>query len=378
VTRRRTVVIATGIAAAAVAGGAIGRAATRRRLQHGEAAEDLWKPPPQDLGRVISADGTEIAVRAAGNPDSPLVIFVHGLTLDMTTWREQWTDLSLEYWCVLMDQRSHGRSDLAAGGDMSIRALGRDIAAVLKAVAPSRPVVLVGHSLGGMAILSLAEQHPELFGPTIAGVVLIGTAGSALVRGAMGSVAGLYRPWGLNSVGDVVRRANELRKAFVSRPTDLGGTLARFTQFGPDAPRHIVDHVVGLAQRASSDVWADGLAELMEMDLRKAAQNIKVPALVLVGEHDRVTPPAAARALAEQMPDARTIVIEGAGHMAMLERPNPVNLQIRGLAHEVLAPKPTRTAQRRAKSPPQNKAQNKAQKLAQKVTRKEVKKEAGA
>jgi pimeloyl-ACP methyl ester carboxylesterase len=347
VTKRRTVIIATGIAAATVAGGAIGRAAARRRLRHGEEAEDLWKPPPQDLGRVTSWDGTEIAVRAAGNPDSPVVVFVHGLTLDMTTWIEQWSDLSLDLWCVMMDHRSHGRSDLAAAGDMSIQAMGRDVAAVLKAVAPARPVVLVGHSLGGMAILSMAEQYPELFGPSVAGVVLIGTAASALVRGAMGSVTGLFSPTGLSSVGDAARWANELRRAFVSRPTDVTGALARFTQFGPDAPHHIVDHVVGLAQKASSEVWADGIAELMEMDLRKAAMNVKVPTLVLVGDHDRVTPPRAARALAEQLPDATTIVIEGAGHNAMLERPNQVNLQIRGLVHEVLTKKPAR--QRRTK-----------------------------
>jgi pimeloyl-ACP methyl ester carboxylesterase len=361
VTKRRTVIIATGLAAATVAGGAIGRAATRRRLQHGEAAEELWKPPPQDLGRVTSWDGTEIAVRAAGNPDSPVVIFVHGLTLDMTTWLEQWSDLSIDLWCVMMDQRSHGRSDVAAEGDMSIRAMGRDVVAVLQAVAPSRPVVLVGHSLGGMAILSMAEQHPELFGPNVAGVVLIGTAASALVRGAVGSVAGLFTASGLSSVGDVVRRADEFRKAFMSRPTDVSGALARFTQFGPDAPHHMVDHVVALAQKASSEVWADGFAELMEMDLRKAAMNVKVPALVLVGDHDRVTPPAAARALAEQLPDAKTIVIEGAGHMAMLERPNQVNLQIRGLVHEVLAQKPARTTQRRSKSKAQNRAKSKDQ-----------------
>ena len=349
-TKRRTAVIATGIAVAAVAGGAIGRAAARRRLQNQGAAEDLWKLPPQDLGRVASSDGTEIAIRAAGNPDSPIVVFVHGLTLDMTTWLEQWSDLSIDLWCVMMDQRSHGRSDSAVSGDMSIRAMGRDVAAVLKAVAPSRPAVLVGHSLGGMAILSMAEQHPELFGPSVAGVVLIGTAASALVRGAMGSVAGLFSPSGLNSLGDVMRRADELRKAFVSRPGDVGAALTRFTQFGPDAPHHIVDHVVGLAQGASSEVWADGLAELMEMDLRKAAMNVKVPALVVVGDHDRVTPPAAARALQKQLPEGRFVLIEGAGHMAMLERPNPVNLQIRDLAHEVLTPKPRRTARRRSKS----------------------------
>src|ERR1700675_4940536 len=107
-TKRRTDIIATSIAAAAVAGGALGSAAARRRMEHVQAGEVLWKVPPQDLGRIRSFDGTEIAVRAAGDPDSPILIFVHGLTLDMTIWMDQWSDLSGDLWCVTMDLRSHG------------------------------------------------------------------------------------------------------------------------------------------------------------------------------------------------------------------------------------------------------------------------------
>ena len=84
----------------------------------------------------------------------------------------------------------------------------------------------------------------------------------------------------------------------LASPVDVGGTVTRLTQFGPDTPKHVVDHVVGLAQRTSSEVWTDRLPELMEMDLRHAVPRVTVPALVVVGDHDRVTPPAAAVALA--------------------------------------------------------------------------------
>jgi pimeloyl-ACP methyl ester carboxylesterase len=137
-----------------------------------------------------------------------------------------------------------------------------------------------------------------------------------------------------------------LRKAVLASPTDLAATFARLTQFAPDAPPHLVDYVVGLAGRASSAVWTDGLSNLMEMDLRHAIGAIAVPALVVVGEHDRVTPPAAAVELAGALPDGRLAVISGAGHLPMLERPAEVNDQLRAFAAEVLPGKAVRKAKR--------------------------------
>jgi pimeloyl-ACP methyl ester carboxylesterase len=330
-TTRRNASIAAGVAASAVGVGLVGRALVRRRHEHRVAAESPWELPPEDLGLIRSFDGTGIAVRAAGDPQRPVILFVHGFSLDMTTWLEQWRDLSVDFRCVLMDLRSHGRSERAVHGDLSLRAMGRDIAAVLEAVAPGPAAVVVGHSMGGMAILAMAEQRPELFGPRVRGVALMGTASSDLLRGAMGSVTELLRPR-LGSLTAAAHRVDRLRKAVLASPTDLSGAVARLTQFGPDAPRDVVDHVVGLAQRTSSEVWTDGLAELMEMDLRHAIPRVRVPVLVLVGEYDRVTPAAAAVSLAGALPQGRLVVIEGAGHMSMLERPQELNLAIRAFA----------------------------------------------
>jgi pimeloyl-ACP methyl ester carboxylesterase len=334
-TKKRTAVIAGGVAAGAVVAGAVGRTVVHRRREH-LLEHVLWDVPPDDLGPVTSFDGTELAVRAAGPAEAPVVVFVHGFSLDMTTWHEQWLDLSVEFRTVLMDQRGHGASGRAAHGDLSLRSMGRDVAAVLEATASGRPAVLVGHSMGAMAILAAAEQRPELFGPSVAGVVLVGASSSDLLRGAMGSITDLVRP----------RRVDRLRRAILASPADLRGAVVRLTQFGPDAPQHVVDHVVHLAERASSDVWTDGLAELMEMDMRHAVPRLKVPAIVVVGEHDRVTPPAAAIELAGALPEARLVVIEGAGHMPMLERPLELNREIRGFALPLLLPEAHRPARR--------------------------------
>jgi pimeloyl-ACP methyl ester carboxylesterase len=165
--------------------------------------------------------------------------------------------------------------------------------------------------------------------------VLVGAASSDLLRGAMGTFTGMQRPR-LGSCATAARRADKIRRAVLASPTDIAGTLARLTQFGHDAPKHLVDHVVGLAAHTSSDVWTDGLSNLMEMDLRHAIATLKVPTLVIVGEEDRVTPPAAAVELAGALPDGRLAVIPDAGHLPMLERPQDVNDHLRAFAAEVL------------------------------------------
>ena len=95
-----------------------------------------WDLPPDVCGPVRSFDGTEIAVRAAGDAEAPILLFTHGFSLDMSAWHEQWIDLADDFRCVFMDHRSHGESGSAPQGDLTIRAMGRDIAAVLDAVAP--------------------------------------------------------------------------------------------------------------------------------------------------------------------------------------------------------------------------------------------------
>ena len=192
-TKRRSALISAGIAAGALAAGTIGGIAVKRRHEH--ATDQVrWELPPQDLGEVESFDGTRISVHAAGPPEAPVLLFVHGFSLDGTTWFEQWMDLSTEFRCVVMDQRGHGRSGPAAHGDLSLRSMGRDIAAVLDLVSPERPAVLVGHSMGAMAILAMAEQRPELFGPRVAGVVLVGAASSDLLAGRDGVGDGAAAP----------------------------------------------------------------------------------------------------------------------------------------------------------------------------------------
>ncbi len=345
--RRRTAIVTAGLAATAVAGGVVGRSIVRRHHHPDpEADEPLSLLPPQDLGPVRSFDGTELAVLAAGDAASPTIVFAHGFSLDLTTWHYQWTALAERFRCVLFDFRSHGRSGPAS--DLSIAAMAHDLAAVLDAAVPDGRAVVVGHSMGSMAMLAMAESRPDVIATRVGGMVLSGAASSNLFRGAMGSVTNLLRPR-LGSVREAAERLNRIRQHVMARPGDLGGLAARITQFGPDASPHIVDHITQLAARAPSAVWTDGLVGLMDMDLRHAVHHVRVPALVVVGEHDRVTPPAQAVDLAGELPDGRLEMVSGAGHLPMMERHEEFNRALAAFVAETLG---TRKAPRRRAARP--------------------------
>ena len=345
-TARRVAAGALG-AAAVVAAVAAERAAVRRArsLPQPSGGGSLDERPGADL-RVPSFDGTEIAVSVVGPAAAPVAadgpggggvtfVFAHGFSLDLTTWHYQWRHFSRRHRCVLYDQRGHGRSGPAAGGDYSVEALGRDLLAVLDRTEPEGPVVLVGHSMGGMAILSLAALHPEEFGGRVVGVVLANTAAADLVKETLGGLAAravallraAARP---GRVGWILRQAG-------GPGSDLAFLVARATNFGPGAPASLIDHVTRIAVGTPVEVWTDLLGSLMEMDLRHAMEHVRVPALVLAGDVDRLTPRATAAVLRRGLPDARVTVFQGAGHCAMLERHEEFNQVVEAFVRDLPA-----------------------------------------
>src|ERR1022692_891867 len=131
---------------------------------------------------VLAGDGVPLHAEISGRDDAPVtIIFCHGYTLNQNCWHYQRRDLAALGRLVFWDQRGHGRSCGADGDNVTVDQLGADLHSVLAAVAPGNaPVVLVGHSMGGMAIMALADQHPGLFGHKVIGVVLISTAASGV------------------------------------------------------------------------------------------------------------------------------------------------------------------------------------------------------
>jgi pimeloyl-ACP methyl ester carboxylesterase len=335
VNKRQAAVAGLALAAAAVAGKAFVR--RQRRKPDPLAGEDFSELPPEEIAPVVSEDGTLLHVRAAGDPANPVVVFMHGFSVDMTTWHYQWKELSDRFRCVLFDQRGHGESGHASQSDYSLQAMGNDLKAVLDAAARDRPAVVVGHSMGAMAMLAFAEAHPEAFGTRVAGMVFADTTASEVVRGAVGALG--TRLVGLApTLLQGARGIHRMRRSITR--SDFAYLVTRLTNFGPDASPAMVNHVLRVSMDAPVEVWTDSVKAMMEMDLRHAIRHVTVPALVIVGDLDRLTPPTSARALKEELPKGRLVVLESAGHMAPMERHEQFNDVLTGFLAECFSATP--------------------------------------
>jgi pimeloyl-ACP methyl ester carboxylesterase len=326
---------------AAAALGVVGERYLVRRARSGpdpERGEPLEERPGEER-RIHSFDGTALAVNVLGPDDAPVLVMVHGFSADLTLWHYQWKHFSRNYRCVLIDQRGHGRSGPGTGGDYSLEALGRDLEAVLEELALQGPVALMGHSMGGMAVMSFAKAFPEEFGTRVMAVVLANTAAAELIKAAAGNlgaqVGKLVTAAALRVARDP-RRVYRIRARALAGQGDLAFAAARLTNFGPKPPPSLVEHVARVSARAPVEVWTDLLASLVEMDLSHALAHITVPALVLVGDVDRLTPPASALAIKRMLPDGRMAVFKGSGHCTMLERHAQFNRVVEGFLEEAL------------------------------------------
>src|SRR3954466_11908950 len=143
----------------------------------------LSEPPPPGSRTVRTDDGVDLHVEVDENPGSPLtVVLAHGFTARLAEWELQREALRPRARLVLFDQRGHGRSGWTKLTKATIDRTGRDLGEVLDATTPEGPVVLAGHSMGGMSILALPRQRPELFGDRVVGVFLLATSAGGLVE----------------------------------------------------------------------------------------------------------------------------------------------------------------------------------------------------
>jgi pimeloyl-ACP methyl ester carboxylesterase len=319
---------------------AVGRQRLRPDLQSAEPFGELRGAALT----VLASDGVPLHAEINGRDDAPVtIIFCHGYTLNQDCWHYQRRDLAGLGRLVFWDQRGHGRSGGADGANVTVDQLGADLHSVLAAVAPgSAPVVLVGHSMGGMAIMALADQHPGLFGPKVIGVVLISTAASGVDPTIW--LPGPLRPVARQVAVPVLRGvARGRRAALIERGRDAAGDLAflaaKRVGFGdPQTSPALVDFLERMIRATPVNVVAQFYLALLGHD-KQAALGVlgRVPVVVLSGDRDRLVLPSQTQWLAGHIPGAEFITVSGAGHVVILERPAEVNEAITRLVAAALA-----------------------------------------
>jgi len=295
---------------------------------------------------VTSHDGTKLHVEELGR--GPCLIFSHGFSLTQDIWHYQRRDLPEAFRCVFFDQRGHGRSGTPGEDDYTLQALACDLKAVIDWTGEDR-VVVIAHSMAGMAALEFIDTFPEEIGARIAGLVLVDSTYADALRGMAASVtsravATVQRAVvsaGFKFIGQDPMRAHQLRR----RGSDLGYLGTRLFGFGSSPSPAQVAFVDRTLASTDVEVWAKVFPSLIDFDHSEVLERIDIPTLIAVGDKDRLTPVAAAQHMAEKIGGARLLVLEDSGHMAMLEEHEVLNAEIAAFAHQVLLP--TRARPRR-------------------------------
>lgn len=276
-------------------------------------------------------DDVRLHVEVTGPPDAELtVILLHGWTLDGRAWHRQVgpvrASLGESVRIVTYDARGHGRSSCMALRTATLAQLGDDLAAVLAEVAPTGPVVLVGHSLGGMTVMEYAHRHPVDFADRVAGLVFVATTAEGHTHTAYGlspRIARLIRLAETTGAG-VLARCGSWRP-----PRALLRALRpslRWLLFGDRCDPEDIRLATSAVARASLRSIGGFRASIaVQHRLDTLAVLGDLPAAALVGDRDRLTPPPCAESIADALPTTELTVCPGAGHMLMMERPDEVN-----------------------------------------------------
>lgn len=297
---------------------------------------------PAAAGRVdwfTTADGTRLHVAEHGAADAEYtLILLHGWTLTRHSWQWVIEDLlatsPVPLRVLSYDHRGHGSSDPAPTGTATIEQIADDLAELIEARVPTGPVVLAGHSMGGMTIMALAERHPDLVASRVAGAAFVATSSGGLRN----LTFGLPQP-----VASVIRRIERVAQRFergTQQRTGTGGGAAqegrklpppvlRWLLFGERPALEMLTATVEWVAQCHPASMAGFRASLDEHERTAALAVLRdVPSVVLCGSGDRLCPEPHARVIVRELPRAELIIYGGAGHMLPLERHADVARQI--------------------------------------------------
>ncbi|MFB9237422.1 alpha/beta fold hydrolase [Plantactinospora siamensis] len=337
---------AVGVAAAGMAAGIAAERAVVRRSKRGADpyADEVFGPQARDEELSVELpDGTDLHVEIVHprQPDAarPTLVFVHGFCLDMGTFHFQRTALARrgDHRMVFYDQPGHGRSGSLQTGEYDLARLGDALQEVISRTAPAGPLVLIGHSMGGMTIMALAERHPELFGDRVVGTVLMATSAGRLRQSRLGLPAVLGKAGAplLGRAGvpllPVLDNATRLTGGVFDRArratSNVAWLLTRRYGFGTDRPSPaLVSYVEEMNSHTTTETVARYLRTLyMHSRYPALAALAGAPALVIVGDKDVITPPEQSAEIVRRLPDAEFVTVPDSGHVVMLEHADVVN-----------------------------------------------------
>jgi pimeloyl-ACP methyl ester carboxylesterase len=359
--------IATGVLGAAALGGVTAQRVSVRRYQSAQAA--LLTDPNQEDGygslkadrtySVDADDGVALHVEEVGPVTAPItVIFSHGWTLRSGSWHYQRLALagpgfgdppseaekaqnaqaSITARLVFYDLRSHGKSTRAPDDHSTMDDLAADLRSMIATAAPVGPVVLIGHSMGGMAILKLAARDPGLFAERIAGIGLVCTGATYLKASELNRLLTTGGNPLVRAITNIAARYPAVLERGRASSRDAVWLLTRSLGFArKDVPGAMVDYLDEMISGTPVDVIAEFAPALFSHDESDAVPALAgIPTVIVAGDKDRLTPLDRSQAIADVLPDAEFAVAIGSGHMAMMEDPTLTNDALRRMLQEAV------------------------------------------
>ncbi len=310
-------------ALAAAAGAKIaGRQLRRRGAEFPGVAQGSWPPADGEAFEVETRDGGTIRGTQRGPVDATTVVLLHGITLARDVWRNQFADLDPSLRVIAIDLRGFGESVAGERGH-SVEALGNDVADVLERL-DVRDAVVVGHSMGGMALCEFLAGHPEVRRARVRGAVLFSSSTNSPVTRAVGNIGHLLDP---------LARWADAHGGLPDFDDDVSYLMVAKIAFGKHPEADDVELTRALSRAASLVVTQEFGASILEYDRREALDSVSgLPVVVLHGTNDRIIPVGAAYTSVKHLVGARLEILPGCGHMPMLERRERVAEVLHSLA----------------------------------------------
>jgi pimeloyl-ACP methyl ester carboxylesterase len=297
---------------------------------------------------IPGADGAALNVEMEGAAEGPILLFTHGWGLSARIWAEARADLGARFGLAFWDLPGLGRSGRPTIG-YSLDGFAEDLHAVIDSLPEDRPVILVGHSIGGMTVQTFCAHHPELLNRRVVAIVLENTTHT-------NPLETMIFPRVFRSLQPVIELAGRLDMVFspliwvMNWQAWLSGAThvaTRVAGFGARPTREQLDRTARLITKNSPAVQARGALAMLPWSVTDSLPRIDVPALVFVGGRDLITRPHAGETIAAALPQARLVRVEDAGHMGPVEQAAFYNEQIGDFAEFVhllrsRAPTPSR------------------------------------
>ncbi len=291
--------------------------------------------PRREPGTVIERpDGTRLNVEVCGKLDGPTLVFTHGWSLDSTAWHYAKTSLSDRFRLVLWDLPGLGRSRAPNTGNFEIVKMAHDLHAVIEFIGGSKPVYLVGHSIGGMITQVYSGLYRETLREHVAGLVLVHTTYTNPLRTMLGAPLWTALEKIIIAPSQYMMIALAPVYWLSNWQSYLNGSMqltTRLTSFTGKQSFQQVDYAAWLSTQAWPGVIARGNLAMFRYDAQTALRTLNVPLLVISGAHDRITKPEASDRINELASRSESLRNNG-GHLAILEFHDEV---IQGIAQFV-------------------------------------------